>query len=176
MLDTGAAPENACLEGHPVEKLLELLEKDCSITDEQLAAAANMSEAEAKAAVAAYERERVILGYKAIIDWDRVSRESVTALIEVKVTPQSIDGFDRIAERIYQYDEVESLYLMSGAFDLTVIISGRTLREVAQFVSARLSTIPGVTGTATHFILKKYKEKHLAFRPKEAEEREYIFT
>ncbi len=92
------------------------------------------------------------------------------------MVPQSADGFDRIAERIYQYDEVESMYLMSGAFDLTVIISGRTLREVALFVSERLSTIEGVTGTATHFILKKYKEKHLVFRPQDPEEREYIFV
>ena len=103
-------------------------------------------------------------------------RETVTALIEVNVTPQSKDGFDRIAERIYQYDEVESMYLMSGSFDLTVIISGRTLREVAQFVGERLAPIQGVTGTATHFILKKYKEKHLVFRPQDPEEREYIFV
>ena len=106
----------------------------------------------------------------------RNHKEAVTALIEVNVVPQSADGFDRIAERIYQYDEVESMYLMSGAFDLTVIISGRTLREVALFVSERLSTIQGVTGTATHFILKKYKEKHLVFRPQDPEEREYIFV
>ena len=143
---------------------------------EQIAAAAGIPLAEAKAAIAQYEKDRVILGYKAIIDWDRVRKEAVTALIEVNVTPQSIDGFDRIAERIYQYDEVESMYLMSGSFDLTVIISGRTLREVAQFVGERLATIQGVTGTATHFILKKYKEKHLVFRPQEPEEREYIFT
>ena len=81
-----------------------------------------------------------------------------------------------IAERIYQYDEVESMYLMSGSFDLTVIISGRSLREVAQFVGERLAPLEGVTGTATHFILKKYKEKHLIFRPQEPQEREYIFV
>ena len=141
-----------------------------------LAAAAGAPEAEAKAAIQTYEEDRTILGYQAIIDWDRVRRENVTALIEVKVTPQTISGFDRIAERIYQYDEVESMYLMSGSFDLTVIISGRTLREVAQFVGERLAPIEGVTGTATHFILKKYKEKHLVFRPQDPEEREYIFT
>lgn len=141
-----------------------------------LAAAAGVPEAEAKAAIQTYEEDRTILGYQAIIDWDRVRRENVTALIEVKVTPQTISGFDRIAERIYQYDEVESMYLMSGSFDLTVIISGRTLREVAQFVGERLAPIEGVTGTATHFILKKYKEKHLVFRPQDPEEREYIFT
>mgnify|MGYP005803089805 FL=1 len=157
-------------------ELLELLEQDCTMSKEQLAAAAGMPLEEAKAAIKKYEDERVILGYQDIIDWDRIRRETVTALIEVNVTPQSIDGFDRIAERIYQYDEVESMYLMSGSFDLTVIISGRTLREVAQFVGERLAPIQGVTGTATHFILKKYKEKHLVFRPQDPEEREYIFV
>ena len=158
-----------------MEKLLELLEQDCTVPTAALAAAAGISEEEAKTAVTQYEDDRTILGYQAIIDWDRVRKENVTALIEVNITPQSIDGFDRIAERIYQYDEVESMYLMSGSFDLTVIISGRTLREVARFVSERLAPIQGVTGTATHFILKKYKEKHLVFRPKDPEEREYIF-
>ena len=157
-------------------KLLELLEQDCTVPTAALAAAAGISEEEAKTAVKQYEGDRTILGYQAIIDWDRVRKENVTALIEVNITPQSIDGFDRIAERIYQYDEVESMYLMSGSFDLTVIISGRTLREVARFVSERLAPIQGVTGTATHFILKKYKEKHLVFRPKDPEEREYIFV
>lgn len=159
-----------------MEKLLELLEQDCTMTTAQLAAAAGVTEAEAKAAIQKYEDERVILGYQAIIDWDRVRKETVTALIEVNVTPQSIDGFDRIAERIYQYDEVESVYLMSGAFDLTVIISGRTLKEVAQFVGERLSTLEDVTGTATHFILHKYKEKHLIFEKQEKQEREWIFS
>ena len=149
-----------------MEKLLELLEQDCTMPVAALAAAAGVPEAEAKAAIQTYEEDRTILGYQAIIDWDRVRRENVTA----------ISGFDRIAERIYQYDEVESMYLMSGSFDLTVIISGRTLREVAQFVGERLAPIEGVTGTATHFILKKYKEKHLVFRPQDPEEREYIFT
>jgi DNA-binding Lrp family transcriptional regulator len=157
-------------------KLLELLEQDCTMSVEQMASATGIPLEEAKAAIKAYEDDRTILGYQAIIDWDRVRKETVTALIEVNVTPQSTDGFDRIAERIYQYDEVESMYLMSGSFDLTVIISGRTLREVAQFVSERLAPIQGVTGTATHFILKKYKEKHLVFRPQEPEEREYIFV
>ena len=159
-----------------MEKLLELLEQDCTMPVAALAVAAGVPEAEAKAAIQTYVEDRTILGYQAIIDWDRVRRENVTALIEVKVTPQTISGFDRIAERIYQYDEVESMYLMSGSFDLTVIISGRTLREVAQFVGERLAPIEGVTGTATHFILKKYKEKHLVFRPQDPEEREYIFT
>ncbi len=159
-----------------MEKLLELLERDCTQTPEQLSAQSGLALEEVRREQKRLEDEGVILGYKAIVDWDRASREAVTALIEVKVTPQSIDGFDRIAERIYQYDEVESMYLMSGSFDLTVIISGRTLREVAQFVGERLAPLEGVTGTATHFILKKYKEKHLVFRPEKPQEREFIFT
>ena len=157
-------------------KLLRLLEEDCTHTPEQLAAMADMTVEEVKAEIKRYEEEKIVLGYQAIVDWDRTERESVTALIEVKVTPQRGAGFDRVAERIYQYDEVESVYLMSGAFDLTVIISGRTLREVAEFVGQRLATIEDVTGTATHFILKKYKEKHLIFEKQEQQERELIFT
>ncbi len=98
----------------------------------------------------------------------------MTALIEVMVTPQRGEGFDSIAQRIYQYDEVESVYLMSGAFDLTVIISGRTLREVAQFVGEKLAPIEDVTGTATHFILRKYKEKHLIFPVQEVQEERFV--
>jgi DNA-binding Lrp family transcriptional regulator len=135
-----------------------------------------MPEAEVAAAVARYEQERIILGYKAIVDWDRTDREAVTALIEVKVTPQRGDGFDRIAQRIYQYDEVESLYLMSGAYDFTVIISGRTLKEVSQFVTQKLSTIDGVMSTATHFILHKYKDKRVVFSAPEEQKERLIFV
>ena len=135
-----------------------------------------MTVEEVNAEIKRYEEEKIVLGYKAIIDWDSTDREAVTALIEVSITPQRGEGFDRIAERIYQYDEVESVYLMSGAFDLTVIISGRTLKEVAQFVSQRLAPLEGVTGTATHFILKKYKEKHLIFEKQAPGEREFIFV
>ena len=159
-----------------MRKLLQLLEQDCTLTDEQLASMANMTLEDVKAARAKLEEDKVILGYKAIVDWDRTRREAVTALIEVKVTPQRGEGFDRVAERIYQYDEVEAVYLMSGSFDLTVIISGRTLKEVASFVGERLSTLEDVTGTATHFILKKYKEKHLIFEKQETQEKELIFT
>ena len=159
-----------------MSKLLRLLEADCTLTHEQLASMAGMTVDEVRKEIKQYEDDKVILGYKAIVDWDRTQRESVTALIEVKVTPQRGDGFDRVAERIYQYDEVESVYLMSGAYDLTVIISGRTLKEVAQFVGERLSTMEDVTGTATHFILRKYKEKHLIFERQEQQEKEWIFS
>jgi DNA-binding Lrp family transcriptional regulator len=158
-----------------MSKLLRLLEADCTLTHEQLASMAGMTVDEVRKEIKQYEDDKVILGYKAIVDWDRTQRESVTALIEVKVTPQRGDGFDRVAERIYQYDEVESVYLMSGAYDLTVIISGRTLKEVAQ-LGERLSTLEDVTGTATHFILRKYKEKHLIFERQEQQEKEWIFS
>ena len=157
-------------------KLLQLLEKDCTLTPEQLASMTDMTVEDVKAEIKRYEDEKIILGYQAIVDWDRTHREAVTALIEVKVTPQRGEGFDRVAERIYQYDEVESVYLMSGAYDLTVIISGRSLKEVAQFVGERLSTLEDVTGTATHFILHKYKEKHLIFEKQEAQPKEWIFS
>ncbi len=155
-------------------KLLQLLESDCTLTTDQLAAMANMTAAEVEAAKKELEKQRIILGYQAVVDWDQTQRENVTALIEVKVTPQRGDGFDRIAERIYQYDEVESLYLMSGAFDFTVIISGRTLKEVAHFVGEKLSTIDEVTGTATHFILRKYKENHLVFERQEEQQERFV--
>lgn len=159
-----------------MEELLELLEQDGTLSPEQLAAATGRTPDEVRKMVKELEEDRTILGYQAVVDWSRLRKDSVTALIEVKVVPQSVRGFDRIAERIYQYDEVESMFLMSGAFDLAVIVAGDNLRQVALFVSERLSTIEGVTGTSTHFILRKYKERNLVFRPKEPEEKEYIFT
>ena len=158
-----------------MKKLLQLLEDDCTLSHGQLAAMTGMTEAEVAAAIAEYEKNKLILGYKAIVDWDRTDRETVIALIEVSVTPQRGEGFDRVAERIYQYDEVESVYLMSGSFDLTVIISGRTLKEVALFVGEKLAPLEDVTGTATHFILKKYKEKHLIFEKQEIQEERFVF-
>ena len=158
-----------------MKKLLQLLEEDCTLSHAQLASMIGKTEAEVAAAIEQYEKDRLILGYKAIVDWDSTDRESVTALIEVSVTPQRGEGFDRVAERIYQYDEVESVYLMSGSFDLTVIISGRTLKEVALFVGEKLAPLEDVTGTATHFILKKYKEKHLIFEKQEIQEERFVF-
>ena len=151
-------------------ELLKLLEKDCRATPDQLAAMLGENVETVRGEIAELEKNNVILGYNAMIDWDRTGEELVTAMIEVRVTPQRGDGFDRIAERIYQFDEVESMYLMSGSYDFAVTITGRTLKEVASFVSARLSTIEGVTGTATHFILKKYKEKGVTFESQPVQE------
>ena len=138
--------------------LLELLEQDCTQSPAQLAAQAGMTEVEAKDELRRLEEEGVILGYQAVIDWDRVKRENVTALIEVKVTPQRQMGFEKIAERLSLYSEVKAVYLMSGVFDFTVIIEGKSMRGVAQFVSEKLATIDSVISTATHFVLKKYKD------------------
>lgn len=156
-------------------KLLQLLESDCTLSHDQLSAMAGLSVEEVEAQIKELEKEGIVLGYRAVVDWDRTEREAVTALIEVKVTPQRGEGFDRVAERIYQYDEVESVYLMSGAFDLTVIISGRSLKEVAHFVGEKLATIEDVTGTATHFILHKYKENHLIFEKREEQQERFVF-
>ncbi|MBR2717007.1 MAG: Lrp/AsnC family transcriptional regulator [Oscillospiraceae bacterium] len=157
-------------------ELLKLLEKDCRATPDQLAAMLGEDTGTVRREISALEKDNVILGYNAMIDWDRTGEELVSALIEVRATPQRGEGFDRIAERVYQFEEVESMYLMSGAYDFAVTITGRTLREVASFVAARLSTIEGVTGTATHFILKKYKEKGVTFesQPVQEERMKYL--
>lgn len=158
-----------------MEDILRLLEKDGRYTAQQIAAMLGRDEAEVAAKIAEYEAQHIILGYPALVDWDKTSDEVVTAMIEVKIAPQRGEGFDRIAERIYQYDEVESLYLMSGAYDLAVTITGKTLREVAEFVSAHLAPIDGVTGTATHFILKRYKDKHRLFSTLPEQEERVLF-
>ncbi|MGB4472042.1 MAG: Lrp/AsnC family transcriptional regulator, partial [Limnochordia bacterium] len=125
-------------------KLLEILERNSRISLEQLAAVLEISEAEVAELMAKLEQDRVVLGYHAVIDWEKANRELVTALIEVKVTPQRGLGFDNIAERIYQYPEVTSVFLMSGGFDLTVIIEGKTMKDVAMFVSQKLAPMEGV--------------------------------
>ncbi len=157
-------------------ELLKLLEENGRYTAEELSALTGKTEAEVRETVKRCEDEHIINGYTALVDWDRTSEEAVTALIEVRVTPQRDDGFDRIARRIYQYDEVDSVYLMSGAFDLTVIISAGSLKEVAQFVSAKLAPIEGVLSTATHFILKKYKEKGRPFLVEPEQEERVLFV
>lgn len=158
------------------KKLLSLLENDCTLNHEQLAALLNTTVEDVANMIGSLEKQGVILGYKAVVNWEKTDLETVEALIEVKITPQRDKGFDRISERICQYEEVESCYLMSGGYDLTVIITGKTLREVALFVAQKLSTIEGVTGTATHFILKKYKQQNVFFAPKEEQKERLIFV
>ena len=124
-----------------------------------------------KKLIETYEENGVILGYKTIIDWDKTDREYVSALIEVKITPQRDRGFDRVAEQIYSYPEVQSLYLMSGGFDLAVLIEGKTMKEVAYFVAQKLAPIEDVISTATHFVLRKYKDKGIVYGAPEKDER-----
>ena len=157
-------------------QVLDLLREDCRLPLEKLAVMLGVSTEEVAETIDSLERRRVILHYAPTINWDLTDRERVEAMIQVSVTPQRDMGFDAVARRIYRFEEVKSVYLMSGAFDLAVIISGRTLKEVAQFVGERLSTLEDVTGTATHFILHKYKEKHLIFEKQEQQEKEWIFS
>lgn len=143
------------------EKILSAIDKNSKLTAADLAIMLGADEAEIRSAIKEMEDEHVICGYPTLINWDMIKCERVTALIEVKVTPQRGLGFDKIAERIYQFDEVQSVYLMSGGFDLTVIIAGKTMREVANFVAAKLAPMDAIQSTATHFVLKKYKEHGL---------------
>ena len=138
------------------EKILNMLEKNSRIDIKDMAVMLGISEPEVANEIADMEKEHIICGYNTIIDWDKTSEEKVTALIEVKVTPQRGLGFDSIAERIYQYDEITSVYLMSGGFDFTVIIEGKTMKSVAQFVANKLAPLDSVLSTSTHFVLKKY--------------------
>lgn len=154
-----------------MDMLLKLLEDDASLTPEQLATMLDKEEGDIKKIIRTYEENGVILGYKTLIDWDKTDREYVTALIEVKLVPQRDRGFDRIAEKINNYPEVKSLYLMSGGYDLCVLIEGKTMKEVAYFVARKLSTIESITGTATHFVLKKYKDKGVIYGILDEDER-----
>lgn len=146
-----------------MNKILNLLEDDATLTAEQLSVMLNKEVGDIKKAISTYEKDGVILGYKTIIDWDKTDKEYVTALIEVKLTPQKDLGFDKVAEKIYCYPEVQSLYLMSGGYDLAVFIEGKTMREVAYFVAQKLAPVDSVISTATHFVLRKYKDKGVVY-------------
>ena len=154
-----------------MDQLLKVLEDNATLTPEQLAIMLDKEVGDIRKMIAAYEAEGVILGYKTIIDWDKTEREYVTAMLEVKITPQRDRGFDRIAEKIYNYPEVQSVYLMSGSYDLCVIIEGRTMKEVAFFVAQKLAPIEFVMSTATHFVLRRYKDKGIVYGAPEIDER-----
>ena len=148
-----------------------MLEADGRLTAKQIALMLDKEEGEIRDMIEKFEKEGIILGYKAIVDWDKTDREYATALIELKVTPQYNRGFDAIAERIYNYPEVQSVYLMSGAYDLCVILEGKTIREVALFVAQRLAPLEAVLSTSTHFVLRKYKDKGVIYGPANFDER-----
>lgn len=152
-------------------ELLKLLEQDARLTPAQLAVMLNREESAILSAIAELEADGTILGYKTIIDWEKTEKESVSAMIDVKLTPQRDRGFDRIAEKIYNYPEVKAVYLMSGVYDLSVLVEGRTMKEVSFFVSQRLAPIEAVISTATHFILHKYKDTGVVYEAPELDER-----
>lgn len=152
-------------------EILKMLENDARLTPDQLAVMLDSDPDVIARELDEYEKNGTILGYKAIIDWEKTERESVTAMIDVKLTPQRERGFDRVAEKIYNYPEVKSVYLMSGAYDLSVLIEGRTMKEVAFFVSQKLAPIEAVISTATHFVLHKYKDKGILYDSSEIDER-----
>lgn len=152
--------------------ILELLENDGRLTPKELAVMLEKETGDIKAEISELEARGVILGYKAIVDWDKTDKEAVTALIEIKVIPQRDRGFDEIATKICRYPEVKSAYLMSGGFDIAVTIEGRTMREVALFVAEKLALIESVTSTATHFILRRYKDNGVVYKIPETDLRE----
>lgn len=151
-----------------------IIEKNSRMGLKELAILLGVEEVQVANELAAMEAEGIICGYHTLIDWEKTSKDKVTALIEVRVTPQRGQGFDSIAERIYQYPEVQSVYLISGSYDLMVILEGKTLREVSAFVSDKLSTLDSVLSAATHFILKKYKDHGTVLSKKKEDEREMI--
>jgi DNA-binding Lrp family transcriptional regulator len=143
--------------------LLDILRDDCRIPLEKIAVMTGASVEEVASAIESLEQRKIILRYSPMINWDRTDRDRVEAMIEVRVTPQRDMGFDAIARRIYRFDEVKSVYLMSGSYDLLVLVEARSLKELAAFVSGKLSPLETVTGTATSFVLKRYKEEGVVF-------------
>ncbi len=156
------------------EEILRILEKNSRIGIDELAVRIGADEIAVANEIKAMESEGVICGYHTLIDWEKTSIETVSALIEVTVTPQRGQGFDVIAERIYNYPEVQAVYLMSSGYDLLVNMEGKTLKEVASFVSDKLSTLDSVVGTATHFVLRKYKDHGTILAKKKTDEREKL--
>ena len=153
------------------EKILTFIEKNSRIDLKELAVVLGVEEAAVMNELEAMEKENIICGYNTLINWDKAGVEKVSALIEVRVTPQRGMGFDKVAERIYNYPEVNSVYLISGSFDLLVTIEGKSLREVSQFVSEKLSALDSVLSTQTNFILKKYKDHGTIMAAKSKDER-----
>ncbi len=154
--------------------IIKILEKDGRTTPEQIAKTLNRDVDEVKSIIKKLEDEKIIASYKAVINWEKVDSDLVVAIIEVKITPQIGKGFDRVASRIYQFPEVKSVYLMSGSYDLSINIEGKTVREIARFVSEKLAPIECVISTATHFVLKKYKDGGVILTDGMKDDREVI--
>ena len=159
-----------------MQEILEILQNNSKYTAEEIAVMTGKEVEAVKAEIARCEKENIIVGYTTLINWEKTTNENVIALIEVKVTPQRGEGFDKVAERIYRFSEVQSCYLMSGGFDLTVVIEGKTMKEVALFVAEKLAVQDYVLSTSTHFVLKKYKDKGIVFEEKPRDDSEDIFV
>ncbi|MCL2706784.1 MAG: Lrp/AsnC family transcriptional regulator [Dehalococcoidia bacterium] len=156
------------------KEILRMLEKDAKLTHEQIATMTGTSTTDVSQIIKQAEEDRVIVKYKTLINWNKVGNEHVWALVEVKITPQREVGFDAIAERIYKFDEARTVYLMSGTYDLAVVVEGRTMQEIAEFVTRKLAPIEGVTGTVSHFVLRRYKEDGEIFDTKEEGKRQAV--
>ena len=157
-----------------MDKLLQLLSENSSYSTEQLSMMLGEPEDYIKAQIAEYENSGIIRGYQAVVDWDEVPDSGVMAIIELKVAPQLQKGFDEIADRIQAYDEVESVYLMAGSYDLLLTVKGATIQEISSFVAKRLAAMEGILSTATHFMLKRYKEKGVSLTEGKNDGREMI--
>ena len=156
------------------EKVLGIIEKNSRVSTREVAVVLGTDEIDIINALQTMEEKGIICGYHTMIDWDKTGIEKVTAIIEVRVTPQRGQGFESVAERIYRYPEVDTVYLVSGGYDLMIILEGKTLKEVAGFVSSKLSTLDTVISTATHFILKKYKDHGTIMEKKVEDRREKV--
>ncbi len=154
-----------------MDKLLNVLDKNARLTNAQLAVMLGEAEEDIAAAIAKYEADGVIRGYKTLINWEKECKDHVTALIELRVTPKRDYGFEEIAKRIMLFDDVESVFLMSGGYDLAVLISGKSFQEIALFVAHRLSPMDSVLSTTTHFVLRRYKDSGVVFCDEEKDER-----
>lgn len=155
--------------------ILNILDKSCEVADiNKIARMLGKTEAEVADVIKGLEKDNIIVGYKTMINWEGTDKEIVDALIELKVTPQRGEGFDKVAEKIYKYPQVKSLYLMSGAYDLAVMIQGETMKDVALFVAQKLAPMDNIQSTATHFVLKKYKDDGLVFFDNEQDTRQVI--
>lgn len=156
------------------KQILDIIKNNSKITEDEIAIMLNTTTDEIKKNIHEMEEKGIITGYSTLIDWEKAGYESVTAYIEVKVTPQRGQGFDKVAERIYQYPQVSACSLMSGGFDLFVVVEGKTMKEVALFVAEKLAPIDGVLSTSTHFVLRKYKADGIIFNGGPKDEREAI--
>ncbi|GHU34404.1 AsnC family transcriptional regulator [Clostridia bacterium] len=152
------------------KEILEKLEEDCRISAHSLALLLSKEESEIKKIIEELENDKVILGYNAVVDWDKTDKDNVTALIMLKVTPQRDGGFEKVAEKICAFDEVRTLYLLSGGSDLAVLIEGKTMREISYFVDKKISVLDSIVSVATHFVMRKYMEKGVVFTAEEPED------